>query len=75
VKDETLTLAKALRAFKESRKEPTTAEIGLRLGISEDYNKSDIDLIDDNDNKQYSPALRGFLLPTKLQHLHTGLIL
>jgi hypothetical protein len=51
VKEETLTLEKALRAFKESHKEPTTAEIGLRLGIPEDYNKSDIELIDDNDNK------------------------
>jgi hypothetical protein len=50
--EETPTLEKALRVFKENNKPPTTAEIGLRLGIPEDYNKSDRDLLSEDKTPQ-----------------------
>lgn len=38
------TFEKALKAFNEKKEDLSTSEIGIRLGIPEDYNKSDKDL-------------------------------
>jgi hypothetical protein len=43
--EEIPTLAKALKAFSEKKEDLSTSEIGKRLGIPEDYNKSDKELL------------------------------